>query len=64
VGIPLPWTLRGLYMENALKVTKAEASIISLIGRLPILSYYSNSRGWSFLISWGHRLAGLMLVGF
>jgi succinate dehydrogenase hydrophobic membrane anchor protein len=51
-------------MESALKVTKAEASILSLIGRLPVLSYYSNSRGWSFLISWGHRLAGLMLAGY
>jgi len=32
--------------------------------KLPILSYYANSRGWSFLISWGHRLAGLTLVGY
>lgn len=51
-------------MENALKVTKAEVSVISLMGKLPILSYYVNSRGWSFLISWGHRLAGLTLVGY
>jgi succinate dehydrogenase hydrophobic anchor subunit len=34
------------------------------MGRFPILSYYANSRGWSFLISWGHRLAGLTLVGY
>ena len=32
--------------------------------RFPILSYYANSRGWSFLISWGHRLTGLTLVGY
>lgn len=53
-----------LFMEKALKITKLEASLISLMGRLPILSYYATSRGWSFLISWGHRLAGLTLVGY
>ena len=51
-------------MENAVKITRAEASVISLIGRIPILSYYANSRGWSFLLSWAHRLAGLTLVGY
>jgi succinate dehydrogenase hydrophobic anchor subunit len=51
-------------MEKALKITKVEAYMISLTGRLPILSYYATSRGWSFLISWGHRLAGLTLVGY
>ncbi len=51
-------------MENAVKITRAEASVISLMGRIPILSYYANSRGWSFLLSWAHRLAGLMLVGY
>ena len=51
-------------MEKAVKITRAEASIISLMEKFPILSYYANSRGWSFLISWGHRLAGLTLVGY
>ena len=51
-------------MENALKITKVESYIISLMGKFPILSYYANSRGWSFLITWGHRLAGLTLAGY
>lgn len=51
-------------MEDAIKITRAEASVISLIGRIPILSYYVHSRGWSYLLSWGHRLAGLTLVGY
>jgi succinate dehydrogenase hydrophobic membrane anchor protein len=51
-------------MENAIKITRAETSVISLIGRIPILSYYVHSRGWSYLLSWGHRLAGLTLVGY
>ncbi len=51
-------------MEKALKIAKVETFTISLLERLPILSYYARSRGWSFLISWGHRLAGLTLVGY
>lgn len=51
-------------MENAAKITRTESYIISLIQKIPILSYYAPSRGWSFLISWGHRLAGLTLVGY
>jgi len=51
-------------MEKPSNITKVESSIISLMGQLPILSYYANSRGWSFLICWGHRLAGLTLVGY
>jgi len=51
-------------MENAIKITRAEASVISLMGRIPILSYFVHSRGWSFLLSWGHRLTGLTLAGY
>jgi succinate dehydrogenase hydrophobic membrane anchor protein len=51
-------------MENALKITKVESYIISLMGKFPVLSYYANTRGWSFLITWGHRLAGLTLAGY
>jgi len=51
-------------MEKALRTTKIESYIISLVERFPILSYYTTSRGWSFLISWGHRLAGLTLIGY
>jgi succinate dehydrogenase hydrophobic membrane anchor protein len=51
-------------MENAMRITKVESQLISLMNKMPILSYYANSRGWTFLISWGHRLAGLTLVGY
>ncbi len=51
-------------MENTIKTFKFEDLIISIMGKIPVLSYYSKSRGWSFLISWGHRLAGLTLVAY
>jgi succinate dehydrogenase hydrophobic membrane anchor protein len=51
-------------MEKVLQISKGESYIISLMNKLPILSYYAKCRGWSFLITWGHRLAGLTLVGY
>lgn len=51
-------------MEKAVRITKAEAYVISVMQRIPVLSYYATARGWSFLISWGHRLAGLTLVAY
>jgi succinate dehydrogenase hydrophobic membrane anchor protein len=51
-------------MDKALRITKVESCVMSVMEKLPILSYYTTSRGWSFLISWGHRLAGLTLVGY
>jgi len=51
-------------MEKAVRITKAEEYVISVMQRIPVLSYYATARGWSFLISWGHRLAGLTLVAY
>lgn len=39
-----------------------EGSILGFLDRLPILSYYANTRGWKFILSWSHRIAGLILV--
>ena len=35
-----------------------------MIEKLPFISFYSKTRGWPFLISWGHRIAGILLVIF
>ena len=51
-------------MEHAVRITKAEAYVISVMQRIPVLSHYATARGWSFLISWGHRLTGLTLVAY
>ena len=31
---------------------------------IPLLSYYSQTRGWSFVLSWLHRLTGLGIILF
>jgi len=29
---------------------------------MPVISFYGNTRGWKFILSWFHRIAGLILV--
>jgi succinate dehydrogenase hydrophobic anchor subunit len=51
-------------MIKDLKNTKFEASIISRLETLPFISIYAKTRGWYFLISWFHRITGILLVIF
>lgn len=51
-------------MANSLSRTRLESSIISRLEAVPVLSFYARTRGWSFVISWSHRIAGLLLIAF
>ncbi|HUU50581.1 MAG TPA: hypothetical protein VMW81_06460, partial [Nitrospinota bacterium] len=42
--------------------TDVEASILGYLNRIPFISFYANTRGWKFVLSWSHRIAGLVLV--
>jgi succinate dehydrogenase hydrophobic anchor subunit len=35
---------------------------ISGLQRLPWVSFYAETRGWSFVVGWAHRITGLLLV--
>ena len=39
-----------------------ETFFLDLLNRSEKLSYYGSSRGWGFVLTWVHRVAGLMLV--
>ncbi|MFW6147850.1 MAG: hypothetical protein ACOC6B_05585 [Thermodesulfobacteriota bacterium] len=41
---------------------RVEQSILGFLDRLPIISLYADTRGWKFVLSWSHRIAGLILV--
>ncbi len=41
-----------------------ENSILGLLGRIPIISFYAKTRGWPYVIAWSHRIAGLILVAY
>lgn len=51
-------------MNGDLKKTRFEASIISKLENLPFISLYAKTRGWYFLLSWCHRITGILLVIF
>jgi len=39
-----------------------EEPILGLLNSMPVVSFYGNTRGWKFILSWSHRIAGLVLV--
>jgi len=41
-----------------------EALVASKVTRLPVISGYAQARGWSFILSWCHRIAGILMVVF
>jgi succinate dehydrogenase hydrophobic membrane anchor protein len=47
-----------------MKVTREhlEDTLISGLRRLPRVSFYADTRGWSFVVSWAHRITGLFVV--
>jgi len=41
---------------------RVEESIVTKIEQLPIISVYAKTRGWPYVISWLHRITGILLV--
>jgi len=42
--------------------TGVKAYFLYVLERSERLSYYARSRGWGFIMTWAHRIAGLLLV--
>ena len=49
-------------MDTSVLKSGAEAYLTGLVKRSEKLTYYVHSRGWGFVLTWAHRVAGLMLV--
>jgi succinate dehydrogenase hydrophobic membrane anchor protein len=49
-------------METSAQRTGVEGYVVGILERSDRLSYYAQSRGWRYLLTWAHRIAGLMLV--
>ncbi|MBW1740856.1 MAG: succinate dehydrogenase, hydrophobic membrane anchor protein [Deltaproteobacteria bacterium] len=49
-------------MDAPAQRTGIEAYLIGILKRSEKLSYYARSRGWGFIMTWAHRIAGLILV--
>jgi succinate dehydrogenase hydrophobic anchor subunit len=51
--------IQELYRSESL-----ENWILNFLDRIPVLSFYSKTRGWPYVIAWCHRIAGLTLFAF
>ena len=49
-------------MDTSIWKSGVEKSLTGLVERSEKLTYYVRSRGWGFIMTWAHRVAGLMLV--
>lgn len=39
-----------------------ERYVIPAIEKIPLLGFYAQTRGWPYVIAWGHRIAGVLLA--
>jgi succinate dehydrogenase / fumarate reductase cytochrome b subunit len=51
-----------LLMNTSAQRTGVEGYLVGILERSNRLSQYAQSRGWGYLLTWAHRIAGLMLV--
>ena len=49
-------------MNTSAQKTGVEGYLVGILERSNRLSNYAQSRGWGFILTWAHRIAGLMLV--
>lgn len=49
-------------MQPSLTSIKITDQIIRILNKIPYITFYAQTRGWAFILSWGHRITGLLLV--
>jgi len=49
-------------MQPSLTSMKITDRILGIFKKIPYVAFYANTRGWAFILSWGHRITGLLLV--
>jgi succinate dehydrogenase hydrophobic anchor subunit len=49
-------------MQPSLISTKVTDRIFGILNRIPYVEFYAGTRGWQFVLSWAHRIAGLLLL--
>ncbi|MEJ2164580.1 MAG: hypothetical protein P8X90_03555 [Desulfobacterales bacterium] len=49
-------------MIPSLSSIKITDRIFGILNRIPYVEFYARTRGWEFILSWSHRITGLLLV--
>jgi succinate dehydrogenase / fumarate reductase cytochrome b subunit len=49
-------------MQPSLVSIKIADRIFGILNRIPYVAFYAKTRGWEFILSWSHRITGLLMV--
>lgn len=49
-------------MQPSLISIKITDRIFAILNRIPFVAFYAKARGWEFILSWSHRITGLLLL--
>ena len=49
-------------MQPSLITIKITDQIFGILNKIPFVAFYAKTRGWAFILSWSHRITGLLLV--
>ena len=49
-------------MKTDVIKSNIENALITWLKKIPVISLYAGTRGWFYLISWSHRITGILLV--
>jgi succinate dehydrogenase / fumarate reductase cytochrome b subunit len=49
-------------MQSNLISIRITGRIFGILNKIPYVAFYSRTRGWAFILSWSHRITGLLLV--
>ena len=49
-------------MQPSLISIKITDQIFRILNKIPYVAFYAKTRGWEFILSWSHRLTGLLLL--
>jgi succinate dehydrogenase / fumarate reductase cytochrome b subunit len=49
-------------MRASLISIKITDRVFGILNKIPYVAFYARTRGWEFILSWSHRITGLLLV--
>jgi succinate dehydrogenase cytochrome b556 subunit/succinate dehydrogenase hydrophobic membrane anchor protein len=49
-------------MQTSLTSVKITDRIFGILNKIPFVAFYAKTRGWEFILSWSHRITGLLLL--
>jgi len=49
-------------MNEDIMKSRIDASLLEWLNKIPLISCYARTRGWFYIVSWCHRITGILMV--